>query len=176
MFETPKWISIYDCHDARSRLRSSLPRNRADLKIENHIHNTKLPSQHHKTYISSTIMSDGSSCVIKRVDTCKNKTCRLNGLFFYLENTSPKIALREPQNRFILKNIILEGYHINNTPWNKCGALLTVKICSGSEIKYIFRWQCRYVAFFQYSTEPYLYKKSNLTKPTYGGDDPTHMT
>ncbi len=176
MFETPKRISIYDSYDARSRLCSSLPRPRAGLKTGNHTHDTRLPSQHHKTYISSTIMLDGSCCVVKWVDTCKNQTCRLNGLFFYLENTSLKIPLRERQNRLRIKNIILEGCRINNTPWAKCGAFLRVKICSGSETGYIFRWRRRYVAFFQYSTEPYLYKKSNLTKPTYGGDDPTHMT
>ena len=139
MFETPKCISIYDSYDARSRLCSSLPRPRAGHKTGNHTHDTRLPSQRHKTYISSTIMSDGSCCVVKWVETCKNQTWRLNGLFFYLENTSPKIALREPQNRLILINIILEGYHINNTPWAKCGDLLRVKICSGSETGYIFR-------------------------------------
>ena len=94
MFETPKRISIYDSYDARSRSCSSLPRPRAGLKTGNHTHDTRLPSQHPKTYISSTIMLDGSCCVVKWVDTCKNQTWRLNGLFFYLENTSPKIALR----------------------------------------------------------------------------------
>ncbi len=139
MFETPKRISIYDKYDARSRLCSSLPRPRASLKIENHTHDTRLPSQHHKTHISSTIISDRSCCVVKWADTCKNQMCRLNGLFFYLENMSLKIPLREPQNRLRFINIIIEGYRINNTPWSKYGVLLRVKMCSGSEIRYIFR-------------------------------------
>ena len=113
-------------------------RPRASLKIENHTPDPAVPSQHHKTYILSVTMSSGLSCVEKRVDTCKNETCGLNLSFFDLENTSLEIDLREPQNRLRFINIIVEGYYINNIRWTKYGAILRVKICSGSEMGYIF--------------------------------------
>ena len=121
----------------------SPPSPHADLKIENHTPDPIIPSKLHKTHTSSMTssmtMPNGSCCVVKRIDACKNQKCRLNCSFFYLENTSQKIALRVPQNRLRFINIIVEGYYINTTTWTKFVALLRVKICSVSEIIYIFQ-------------------------------------
>lgn len=121
----------------------SPPSPHADLKIENHTPDPIIPSKLHEAHTSSMTssmtMPNGSCCVVKRIDACKNQKCRLNCSFFYLENTSQKIALRVPQNRLRFINIIVEGYHINTTTWTKFVALLRVKICSVSEIIYIFQ-------------------------------------